>query len=98
MKTVKINDATYKVHPRLESFNVNSIPSKGISFFGSNPKSGSLFVQFANGGTYIYTGVTPEVRKEMFSATSLGGYVSKNIVGKFPSEKLDNVGVEKFLS
>lgn len=93
MKTVTINNSEFKVHDRLLEFNVNSIPSKGVSFFGSNPHSGSLFVQFANGGTYIYSNITPEVRMGMFEAASLGTYVTKNIVGKFPSEKLDGKGV-----
>jgi hypothetical protein len=93
MKTVTINNAEFKVHDRLLEFNVNSITSKGISFFGSNPHTGSLFIQFAGGGTYIYTNITPEIRKGMFEAPSLGMYVTKNIVGKFPSEKLDGKGV-----
>ncbi|RZJ92454.1 MAG: KTSC domain-containing protein [Chryseobacterium sp.] len=93
MKTVTILNQSFKVHDRLEQFNVNMAQSNSVSFFGSNPNTGSMFVQFKNGGTYIYSGVTPEVRKELHAAPSIGSYISKNIVKKFPSEKLEGAGV-----
>lgn len=93
MNTTTFNNHQYKVHDRLAQFNVNSIPSTSISFFGSNPNTGSLFVQFKNGGTYIFSNITNEIRKEMFAAKSIGSFISKNIVGKFPSEKLDGQGL-----
>lgn len=95
MKTINLQGVNYSVNPRLESFNINSIPSKGINFFGSNPQTGSLFIQFKNGGTYIYSGVPQEVKSGLFNADSIGRYVTTNIVGKYASEKLEGVGVEK---
>jgi hypothetical protein len=98
MKTVTLLNQSYQVNDRLEQFNINIASSKGVSFFGSNPESKSMFIQFANGGTYIYQDITPEVRRGLWGASSLGSFVSKNIVGKFPSEKLNGVGVSKLVS
>ena len=93
MKTVTLLNQSFKVHDRLEQFNVNIAQSSSVSFFGSNPQTGSMFVQFKNGGTYIYSGVTADVRKEMNAASSIGSFISKNLVKKFPSEKLEGKGV-----
>lgn len=93
MKTITFNNRQYHIHDRLQQFNVNTIPSTSVEFFGSNPKTGSLFVQFKNGGTYIFNNITPQVRKEMHEAKSIGSYIGKNIVGKFPSEKLTGKGL-----
>jgi len=93
MKTVTIQQQQFNVHDRLEEFNVSAAQSSSISFFGTNPSTGSIFFQFKNGGTYIYSGVTPEVRKQMHAAPSIGSFVSKNIVNKFPSEKLAGKGI-----
>ncbi|MCX3266581.1 KTSC domain-containing protein [Pedobacter agri] len=93
MKKVTLLNQSFNVHDRLEQFNVNIAQSSSVSFFGSNPNTGSMFVQFKNGGTYIYSGVTPEVRKEMHTAPSIGSFISKNLVKKFPSEKLEGKGI-----
>lgn len=93
MKTVKIQNRTFTVHDRLVDFNVNMPISKGVAFYGTNPASGSLFIQFANGGTYIYANMTGEIRRGLHNATSIGRYVAEKIVGKFPSEKLSSKGI-----
>lgn len=93
MKTITLLNQTYQVHDRLESFNINVLPSSSIHFFGSNPDSGSMFFQFANGGTYIFREITPEIRKGFWNSESRGSFVAKNIVKKFPSEKLEGKGV-----
>lgn len=93
MKTIRLLNRTYNVIDRLDEFNINMPTSNGVSFFGSNPNSGSVFVQFKNGGTYIFMGVTPEVRKGLINADSVGLFVAKHIVKKFPSEKLNEIGV-----
>lgn len=93
MKQVKLNHQTYQVHPRLLDFNVSMALSKSISFYGTNPYSGSLFIQFSNGGTYIYANMTGEIRRGLNNAESIGKFVANNIVGKFPSEKLNGKGV-----
>lgn len=93
MKHVKINNQTFQVHPRLIDFNVSAAISRSISFYGTNPHSGSLFIQFSNGGTYIYANMTGEIRRRLNNAESIGKFVANNIVGKFPSEKLNGKGV-----
>lgn len=94
MKTIVIKDRKYEVNTTLEDFNVNQPTSNSISFFGSNPKTGSLFIQFRNGGTYIYSGITTEIRKQLLNAQSIGSFVAKNIVGKFPSTKIEGFGLK----
>jgi len=98
MKTVTLLNQSYQVNDRLEQFNINTTPSTSIAFYGSNPNTGSMFIQFVRGDTYIYQNITPEVRKGLWGASSIGSFISKNIVGKFPSEKLNSVGVSKIIS
>lgn len=95
MKKVTIAGSNYKVNPRLDNFSINQKPSSNIDFFGSNPQSNSVFVQFRNGGTYIYSGVTSDAAIELINAESIGRAVNQVLVGKFPSEKLEGVGLVK---
>lgn len=92
MRTITLLNRPYSIHDKLSQFNVN-VGTNPINFFGSNPNSSEMFFQFENGSTYIYKGITPEVRKQMWASTSLGSFVAKNIIKKFPSEKLIGVGV-----
>jgi len=94
MKQITILNRKYLINDHLEDFNVNQPTSNSISFFGSNPKTGSVFIQFRNGGTYIYSGITAEIRKQLLNAQSIGSFVSKNIVGKFPSTKIEGFGLK----
>lgn len=81
MKIITLLHQNYGIHSELEQFNVNIAPSKGVRFFGSNPVSGSMFIQFANGGTYIYSGITPEIRKGLWASSGIGAFVSKILSG-----------------
>lgn len=89
----EILNRNYEVNDILDGFNVNIANSTSIAFFGSNLNTGSMFIQFNNGNTYIYQDITPEVRKGFWNASSVGSYYSKSIKNRFPSIKLEGKGV-----
>lgn len=64
------------------------VSSSAISSVGYDPKEEVLEVEFSSGSVYDYHGVPPEVYKSLMSAESKGRFVSENIRGQYPSEKL----------
>jgi hypothetical protein len=86
MKKVIINDKEYHVAGMLEAFNIQQKPSSNVEFFGTN-SAGSVFVQFKNGNTYIYSNVHAGRIEEMNAAESIGRFVPK--LKAYPCEKID---------
>lgn len=62
--------------------------SSNVKAIGYDPESKTLRVEFLSGGTYDYAGVPQSEFNALESAGSVGGYLAKNIKGKFPSQKV----------
>jgi len=96
MKTVTVNEQKYSVDEQIEGFSVNQRPSSNVDFYGVNADKKELFVQFKNGSSYIYSGITSEVAIELINCESIGKYISKSIVGQFPSRKVEGRLITQF--
>lgn len=91
MRKIEINRVQYDVHPALANYAIHRKPSSNVAFYGF--ALGSVFVQFMNGSSYIYNEVPDEVISDAAKAESIGSFVSRNLVKKFPSVKLNGAGV-----
>ncbi|WP_293925422.1 KTSC domain-containing protein [Sphingobacterium sp. UBA6320] len=92
MKKLTFYDVSYEVDARYEDYAVFKLPSSNVDFCGHKQDEGKetceFFVQFMNGGTYIYKDVDPEVVKKASQAESIGKYIRAEISGKYTSTKL----------
>ncbi len=62
--------------------------SSNVREVGYDRETQRLAVEFKGGRTYIYSGVRPEKWKALLE-TSIGKYLHKEIIGKYPSEKVE---------
>jgi hypothetical protein len=88
MEQYVINLAEYIIDDSLQGFEICQKPSSNVDFYGTNGKD--IFIQFKNGGTYIYENVPKEIIDEMHKAESIGSFVSKYLTKKFEFKKFDN--------
>ena len=56
--------------------------SSQVKGYGYDAASRTLAVQFNGGGTYHYSGVSPDLYEKMKEAESVGSYLHNNIKGK----------------
>jgi len=99
MKTLTFYDFTYQVDERFEDYAVFKLPSSNVDFCGHKPQfddntkeekpDQDFFVQFKNGGTYLYRDIPTETIKRASIAESIGKFVRAEISGKYPSVKLE---------
>lgn len=89
MKKVIINGTSYLVDEMYESFEFHQKPSSNVAFFGFN-KQNWFFIQFQNGGAYMYDNVPREIIDGALTADSIGKYYRAEIASKFTSTKLIN--------
>ncbi len=100
MKTITFFDVTYQVDQRFEDYAVFKLPSSNVDFCGHRPQFNEttneekpiqdFFVQFKNGGTYLYRDIPTETIKNASIAESIGKFIRAEISGKYPSTKLDS--------
>jgi len=94
MKKLTFNEIDYQVDERFENYAVFKLPSSNVDFCGYFPEEGkdtqNFFVQFKNGGTYLYKDVPTETIKKAPLADSIGKFVRAEISAHFPSTKLDH--------
>ena len=74
---------------------MNSIPltpvkSTQIKAVGFDPKTGTMAVQFRDGGTYQYHGVSPQLHEQLMGAPSKGKFFSATIKHRYRSAKVSN--------
>lgn len=50
----------------------------------------TLHVEFKNGGTYTYAGVPESTFHNMKSSDSVGGFLHRNVKGKYAHTKLED--------
>lgn len=65
-----------------------SVSSSAISSVGYEPETRMLEVEFSSGAVYDYYGVPPKVYESLMAAPSKGRFVSQQIRGRYPSERL----------
>src|SRR5690606_10468605 len=87
MKTVSINGVNYQVDERFADFTIHQKPSSNVAFFGYN-EEGRFFIQFQNGGAYVYEHIEADVIAGAVTAESIGKYYRAFIAIKNPSTKL----------
>jgi KTSC domain len=64
------------------------VDSSNIVSIGHCPDTNTLAVEFKNGGTvYHYLGVPKSVYEEALASKSVGGFLHKNVKGKYDHEK-----------
>lgn len=76
------------IDDRIDSFQIFQKPSSNVEFFGIDPVSDRLVMQFRNGTSYIYSGIPTDLQKEAISCESIGKFFSNNIAGKYESHKV----------
>ena len=59
-----------------------------LRFVGYDPKRRILEVVFNSGDRYQYKGVPSKKYEEMMKAESLGQYMHKNILRRYPYERI----------
>lgn len=69
--------------------NLVPITSSNIAAIGHDPATNTLHVQFKDGPTWKYDGVTPEQHAALIGADSIGSHFHKNIKGAFNSSKVE---------
>lgn len=74
MNNVKINNQECTIDELIGGFSVHQKPSSNVDFFGDNGTD--VFIQFKNGGSYIYKNVSSEHIKQMYDAESIGRFIS----------------------
>lgn len=99
MKTLTFYDVSYQVDERFEDYAVFKLPSSNVDFCGHKPQFyektneekpiQDFFVQFKNGGTYLYKDIPTETIKRASIADSIGKFVRAEISGKYTSTKLE---------
>lgn len=67
------------------------VVSGNLKAVGYDPATQTMDVQFASTRVYRYSGVPPEVHKEMVEAESVGSYFSRNVRNKFPGVDLETL-------
>jgi len=55
------------------------VQSSNIKAVGYDTDSETLIVQFHNGGTYLYAGVSAKTHQAFMAAPSLGSYLHKHV-------------------
>jgi len=68
------------IHKPVESSQIKSV--------AYHPESKTMEVIFKAGGTYQYADVPEDAHSKMMYAPSIGGYLAKNIKGKYTHKKV----------
>jgi len=67
---------------------MKSVESSNLSSVGYNEETSELFVQFKNGGIYMYKDVPANVHAELISAESVGKYFNAHVKSGFTYAKV----------
>lgn len=74
---------------RLGNFDIDSVESTAFDQIGYSKDDQALYLEFDNGGQYIYFGVPESLYHEMKDATSVGAFFHKHIRNAYTYERLD---------
>lgn len=87
MKTQEFDGIVYQVDDRFEGFTIVKKPSSNVDFIGYDENT-QVFIQFKNGGAYLYKDIQKETVEKALESESIGKFIRAEITGKFPSVKL----------
>jgi hypothetical protein len=65
-----------------------SLDSTTLTAVAYDDRCGELQLDFRDGARYAYSGVTPELFRDLLCATSKGSFFNRYIRGRFPYGKL----------
>lgn len=63
------------------------VKSSNLSYIGYDAEAKELHVTFAQGGTYIYSGVDATTYQNMLESESPGGFLHRNIRDRYPHRR-----------
>lgn len=64
------------------------LDSTTLTAVAYDDRRGELQLDFFDGARYVYSGVAPELFRDLLSATSKGSFFNRYIRGRFPYGKL----------
>lgn len=62
--------------------------SSNVSQVDYNPETQTMTIEFSTGGTYQYSGVTPDKFVAMQTAESVGGYIHRQIKNRHQTSRV----------
>ncbi len=89
MRKQVLNGQNLLIDDRIENYIVHQKQSSNIDYFGLDLAGRKMFIQFKNGGSYIYNDVDDHTMENSLKAESIGRYLSANVIGKFTSVKVE---------
>ena len=69
-------------------FMVEAKDSANVDAYGHDQKANELHVRYRGGGHYVYDDVPESLYHKMLAAESVGGFLHKEIRGKFKHRKI----------
>lgn len=81
--------SVYIVKIMMERSEKTSVQSSNINSISYDDKTNTLVIEFMNSSTYKYLDVPEQVYADFLAAQSHGKFVSDNIKGKYPFEKMN---------
>jgi hypothetical protein len=85
MEQYKIIVTEHEIDEQLQGFNLMQKPSSNVDYYGTNGTD-TVFIQFKNGVSYLYSNVSKEHITEMLNAESIGKFVVQ-VLKKYPYTK-----------
>jgi len=67
---------------------MHPVSSSNIASVGYDNESESVYVEFLNGSTYKYNGVSESEFENLKTASSVGSYFNRNYKNVYPYEKV----------
>ena len=67
---------------------MHPVSSSNIAAVGYDADSESVYVEFLNGSTYKYNGVSESEFENLKTASSVGSYFNRNYKNVYPYEKV----------
>lgn len=64
------------------------VNSSNVQSVGYDPATETVFIDFLNGSTYIYKGVSKFEFDNLKEATSIGSYIHRNFKNVYPYERI----------
>lgn len=64
------------------------VVSSNVHAVGYDPDHHDLYIEFNNGGRYVYHGVDKSVHESLMRSSSKGSFVANYLRGRYPYQKL----------
>lgn len=74
MNQIKINESTYMVDEKLESFDLKKMTSSNIDVYGANEFGQAVFMFIGSTSCFLYEDLTPEQVEELNNCESIGKF------------------------